>query len=108
MALASAVARIAVDDDLGAGIEPAHIIRSRPHDLDPGVGKSHGSQPLTGMAFDFHMNRIISGLPEPAADAVLAKGLDVRSPVAGRQPPPEFVLPEFGNRAGSPSFFPEI
>ncbi len=73
-----AVARVAVDDDLGAGVQPAHVVGHRPEDFDHGVGKPHGPHPLPGVPGDPDGDRLLPGAPEPAADAVLAEGLDLQ------------------------------
>ena len=78
----TSVADIAVHDNLSAGIEPSHVIGCRSEDLDGGVGKSHGSDPLSGLTDDFKVNRFIAGPPQSSPNAVLAESLDLQSPVA--------------------------
>ena len=78
----TSVADIAVHHNLSAGIEPAHVVGGRPEDLDAGIGKSHGSDPLSGLADDFDINRFIAGPPQPSPNAVLAESLDLQSPVS--------------------------
>ena len=71
-----------MDHNLSAGIQPAHIIGNRSVNLDHGVRKSQGPQPLPGMACHIHVDQIISSPPEPAADSVLSKRLDREMPVS--------------------------
>ena len=73
--VADAVGRLAVDDDPGARVEPTHVVRCGPHDLDKGVGKPHGAHALPGRTGDPDRDGLVAGLPEPAADAVLPEGL---------------------------------
>ncbi len=70
-----------VNDDPGAGVQPAHIVGCRSVDFDHGVRKPQRPQPLTGLACDVHMNRVVSGPPESAADAVLAISLNRQPPI---------------------------
>ena len=72
--IGNAVGGVAVHHDGGAGIEPSNIIGDRPHDIDEGVGESHGSHPLTGRAGDPDLNLIFTGPPQTSADAVLPVG----------------------------------
>ena len=76
------VAGVAVHDDLGAGVQPAHVVGDRPEDLDHGVGEPHGPHPLPGVPGDPDGDRLLPGPPEAAADAVLAVGLDLQPAVA--------------------------
>ena len=41
---------VTMDSNLRSRIKPAHIIRGRSHNFDAGVGKTHGTSPLTGGA----------------------------------------------------------
>ena len=64
--------------DHRAGIEPAHVIRRRPQNIDKGSRVTHGSQPLAGMAVNLDIQRFAVGLPETPADTVLAESLDAQ------------------------------
>ena len=79
--IAAAVRGMAVHDNVGAGVEPAHIVRGGTHDLDPRVGESHGTHALSGVAGHFHIEGFVPRLPQSAADAVLAEGFHFDDPV---------------------------
>ena len=81
-AVAGAVGRIAMDDDLGAGVEPADVVGSRPHDLDHRIVETQGAGPLARGSGDAHMDLFITRLPQPPPDAVVAVGLDQQPGVA--------------------------
>ncbi len=76
--IGGAVAGVAVNDDLGPGIEPAGVVRSRSMDLDRGVGKSHRPQALPGRTLHPHVQLFVAGFPEPPPDAVLAEGQNLQ------------------------------
>jgi hypothetical protein len=46
-----------------------------------GVGESHGTDSLPGLTGYFYMYLFVAGLPEPAADSVLAVGIDLQAAV---------------------------
>ncbi len=70
-----AIGGMPMEDDFCTRIEPTHIIGGRPHDFDACIGKSHRSDTLSGRAVNFQINRLSSGSPQPASNAVLAVGL---------------------------------
>jgi hypothetical protein len=76
------VAGVAVHDDLGPGIEPAHVVGHRSVDLDHRVGETHGAHALPGVAGDADGHNVPPGPPEAAADAVLAEGVDLQPAMA--------------------------
>ena len=80
--IGTSVADIAMHHDLSSGIQPSHIIGCRPVDLDRGIGKSHGSDTLSGLADDFNLDRFITGPPQSSADAMLAVSLNSQVPVS--------------------------
>ena len=75
--IGATIARISMNHNLGPGIEPTDIIRSRAQDFDKGVGKAHGAHPLPGVAGYLDTNRFVSATPEPAADTMLTEGADL-------------------------------
>ena len=72
--IAAAVRGVAVHDNVGTGVEPAHVVRGGTHDLDPRVGETHGAHALSGVAGHFYMERFFPRLPKPAPYAVLTEG----------------------------------
>ena len=67
------VAGIAMDDDLGPGIQPAGVVGRRPFHFDQCIGKPHGTQALPRGSLDQQANRFFARSPETAADPVLAE-----------------------------------
>ncbi len=64
-----------MNNDFSACIEPANVIRGRAHDFNFRIGIAHGTGSLARVPKDADMG-FFDGIPEPATDAVLAKGLD--------------------------------
>ncbi len=67
-----AVGGIAVNDNLSAGIEPAHVVGSRTEHLDERIGKPHGTETLSRRSRHIHLDWRFSGPPETTADTMLA------------------------------------
>jgi hypothetical protein len=65
-----------MDDNLCAGVEPAHIIRGRAHDFDMGIGIAHGADALARVSLNIQIDRIVAAAPEPAANSVLSQGIN--------------------------------
>jgi hypothetical protein len=71
-----------MDHDLSSGIQPPDIIGCRPVHFNHRIGKSHGTNALTGLAHYFYVDRFISGPPQSPADAVLTVSFDSQVPVS--------------------------
>jgi len=76
-----AVGGVAPDDDPGAGVEPPHIVGAGAEDVDGGVGKAHGAHPLPRRPEDPDQDLLVPCLPDAAANAVLAVGMDLDAAV---------------------------
>ena len=71
--VSGSVGGIAANDDAGAGIEPAHIIRDGTENVDGRAGKAHRADALSGRAEDADQKLILfPRLPESSANTVLA------------------------------------
>ena len=90
------VARISMDNDMGARIEPTQIIGGRIHDIDHGVWKSHGADALAGMTLDTDVDFVVSAFPKPSADSVLTKRVNHYFPVAAFDRLLDFFLKDTG------------
>ena len=81
--VSGSVGGIAANDDAGAGIEPAHIIRDGTENVDGRAGKAHRADALSGRAEDADQKLILfPRFPEPSANAVLAVGMDFDAAVS--------------------------
>ena len=76
-AVGGTVTRIAVDDDTGAGIQPAHVVRRRTVDHNGCVGKPEGTDALSRVTVDDDFNCVSICAPQPATETVLSECLDL-------------------------------
>jgi hypothetical protein len=70
------IARIALDGNGRAGIQPAHIRRCGTFDNDLGPGHAHGADPLSRVAND-ELERLALPVPQWAADILLPGAVDL-------------------------------
>ncbi len=74
--MACSIACIAAHDDASAGIEPAHVSRSRAVNNDLGIGHAHAAHALAGIA-DQEGQLLALCIPEGTADVVLAGSIHI-------------------------------
>ncbi len=66
------IGRVAVYDNLSAGVEPPDIVGSRTENFNDRIGNAHGSQTLTGRAGNIDFNLFFSGPPKTSTQTVLS------------------------------------